>query len=471
MKNWLKIILITFIFLGLLGYAYPIKAESVVISGISVYDIENGKGKIKWTTNVPTKGILYYGDDPQNLNRFFTYNIYDRYHTANINGLDTDKTYYYKILAHDQDQNGSETFLLNFSTRNMPDTISPRFIKREVVQATGDAIALYWKTNEKATATIYYGFDRDELDKRVGVGGLLEEHEFVVRNLEYNAKYFMKIVASDKHGNLKGSDIFIVHTPDRTDVNDYRIYDVEPTNYDPDLVFADTVTIKFKTNFASRSYMVYGEYPGRYHTRVDINKTRRSQNHQITLMNLKSNTTYYYKIVTYDNIYGRTLQGDEMSFLTLPEQTQMVLGTKIISKDIDSDADGLSDSYEMDLGTNPNHYDSDGDGYDDGTEVANGYDPLGPGKLGTFAYGKARIANEVEQARARELKVALEKELGRPLNISIDHWYTVVNSYIYGEYPVHAIAQALKYGGKTVHPSIGWQAWKNTADYQNYINK
>jgi outer membrane biosynthesis protein TonB len=73
-------------------------------------------------------------------------------------------------------------------------------------------------------------------------------------------------------------------------------------------------------------------------------------------------------------------------------------------EDIDTDGDGLTDAQEAQLGTNPNSIDtdgdglfdneevniwltnptiadSDGDGFDDGTEVANGYDPNGPGRL------------------------------------------------------------------------------------------
>ena len=43
---------------------------------------------------------------------------------------------------------------------------------------------------------------------------------------------------------------------------------------------------------------------------------------------------------------------------------------------VDSDGDGLSDSEEALLGTDPNNADSDGDGISDGDEVANGTDPL-----------------------------------------------------------------------------------------------
>jgi Bacterial TSP3 repeat len=48
----------------------------------------------------------------------------------------------------------------------------------------------------------------------------------------------------------------------------------------------------------------------------------------------------------------------------------------------DTDGDGLSDRDEIvTWKTNPLNPDTDGDGYTDGSEVKNGYNPLGPGKL------------------------------------------------------------------------------------------
>ncbi len=52
----------------------------------------------------------------------------------------------------------------------------------------------------------------------------------------------------------------------------------------------------------------------------------------------------------------------------------------IFSNDIDSDEDGLSDNFEIAIGTNPNNPDSDSDGYNDKEEVINNYNPIGAGK-------------------------------------------------------------------------------------------
>ncbi|MFA6490877.1 MAG: L,D-transpeptidase family protein, partial [Candidatus Magasanikbacteria bacterium] len=46
------------------------------------------------------------------------------------------------------------------------------------------------------------------------------------------------------------------------------------------------------------------------------------------------------------------------------------------AEEIDSDNDGLSDSVEISLGTDPNNVDTDGDGFLDGVEVKNGFNPL-----------------------------------------------------------------------------------------------
>lgn len=51
------------------------------------------------------------------------------------------------------------------------------------------------------------------------------------------------------------------------------------------------------------------------------------------------------------------------------------------SRGVDTDGDLLLDEREVELGTDPNNPDTDGDGYKDGEEVANGYNPLGEGRM------------------------------------------------------------------------------------------
>ena len=87
-------------------------------------------------------------------------------------------------------------------------------------------------------------------------------------------------------------------------------------------------------------------------------------------------------------------------------------------------------------------------------------------------YNQWRTTVAEEQSQAAELKTELEKYFGTGLiPISAENWPTVVNAYIYGGYSVQAITQAIRYGGKTTHPSIPFEYWSRKADYRDYINK
>lgn len=68
---------------------------------------------------------------------------------------------------------------------------------------------------------------------------------------------------------------------------------------------------------------------------------------------------------------------------------------KIERKEIlvkDSDGDGLSDEFEVLIGTDLSNPDSDGDGFLDGAEYQLGYDPLNPGAADKIVYSDARKA-------------------------------------------------------------------------------
>jgi hypothetical protein len=53
----------------------------------------------------------------------------------------------------------------------------------------------------------------------------------------------------------------------------------------------------------------------------------------------------------------------------------MGLVTPTLNAPVDSDNDGLTDTQEADLGTDPDNADTDGDGLEDGAEVSLGTDP------------------------------------------------------------------------------------------------
>lgn len=99
---------------------------------------------------------------------------------------------------------------------------------------------------------------------------------------------------------------------------------------------------------------------------------------------------------------------------------------------------------------------------------------------GTFAYGFARVrALPTEQALAKNLAQGLDERLPGVFNrlfhqktvSSKQWWYGYVNAYTYGGYTLDEIKQSVRFGGKTVHPTIPAASWRSSADYQAYINR
>lgn len=133
--------------------------------------------------------------------------------------------------------------------------------------------------------------------------------------------------------------------------------------------------------------------------------------------------------------------------------------------DVDSDGDHLADFEEAYIWkTNLSKADSDNDSYLDNTEIKYGYNPKGSGRYAYYhySYGKPRLGSlSMESNLASSLRTELEKRLGGSLNISADHWQTLVKAYIYGGYSIEEIKATIVNGAGSVHPSIPAKTWRN----------
>lgn len=79
-----------------------------------------------------------------------------------------------------------------------------------------------------------------------------------------------------------------------------------------------------------------------------------------------------------ENARVRAVQSPEKITINRDEELIQTSPVVIVA---DSDGDGLPDAMEKRIGTDPAKSDSDNDGYSDGEELANGYNPLGGGRL------------------------------------------------------------------------------------------
>ena len=337
MKSWRKNMLFTFmIFISILFASRAIADSDIQFRNIEVLNIENGKATIKWVTNNDTTGVVYFGDNVNDLNRKTGYSRYDQRHEIVLTGLEKKKIYYYKIVATDRVQNQKEAFVQSFSTKNMKRTelVKPVFLEQRVVQTTSNATVLFWKTNEETNANIYYWNDSLGADKakRIGVRNYAVSHESFIHKLEAGERYYFRIEAKDRSGNMS-SKYFVINTHDYDDKGlVLKVSNIKPLSFSEGNIFSRRVEIEFRTNLAAKVHISYGTVSGKYRKKSVVSKLS-SLNHQITLRDLEPNTTYYYKIITSSGLYKKKFNSEEMSFTTASLASKLKSGTIVKGSD------------------------------------------------------------------------------------------------------------------------------------------
>jgi len=310
MKKILTIIILSLIFTYL---PTNFVRASVNFSNIEVYEMLNGSAKLKWTTNLNTRAEIYYGLDQNNLNRFMGYSVYDRWHETVLTGLEREKTYYFKIKAIEEAGETTETFIQNFSTDDMEDTIRPDFEEARFLQTTHTAVALRWVTDEITKATIYYGTDPDSLTKKSYYRKYYNLHTQLIYDLNPGEKYYFRIKAIDEDGNYKEKRINTTTYGSGTSSLD--ISDIEPTSSNSDLIGAETATIKWETNLIAKGVIYYGTSSKKLNKRLYVS-SHKLREHEAVLEGLTPDKTYYFEIKAYKSLYNKSKTSSVMSFKT-----------------------------------------------------------------------------------------------------------------------------------------------------------
>jgi len=451
MKIWQKLSIILIV-LSISFSWTGLASAQILINNFTIENPRNNQITLKWDTNQETKSVVYYGQDPANLNYRLNYDSFQTRHEALLLQIEEDKTYYYKIAATSRAGELVETYLQSFSSKDMIDTVAPEILDSDVMQTTGDAAIIHWTTNEKTIAELRYKpAESTAKEKTKKAGSYKTEQQVTITGLKPMTEYYLTIVAKDKAGNQDQIALHFYTYLSYKQKLDLAISNLQPTSYDSNLISDNKATISFSTNMAATTQIKYGTSPKKLSKAIDLNNKQLATNHQITLTDLKPNTTYYYSLSAKSGLYNKKAELKNLSFRTagkpLPIQPQ-VAGTKITNTNVDSDYDGYLDSVEL----------------------ANNYSPYGYGRTVNNTLAYLQKTNTLEYRKSVELKNILNKKLN-PTTIDKRSWAILVNAYTYGGYSTDDIAQAVRWSGKTVHPTIPLRLWQNSADYHNYIAK
>jgi len=449
MKKINKISLIIALLLGLIAPLFV--GADVVISNIKVYNPHNNMITVSWDTNQASKGYVYYGLTADNLDKVMGYGAFDYSHESVLTGLVKNKTYYYKIVAEDSTGHLFGTFVQTFSTKNMSDNRQPSITDYKILQSTGNAVAISWVSDEETKGKIVYNEIDSTRKSTVNYNSYHTSHVSYIYRLKSSTRYVAEINAIDRDGNKQTKYIIFNTSSGTQNGSNLAITNIKPLQLDLTRISDTTAFLSWSSNYIAQSTIYYGTKATSLKQKIVVSSMPKYE-HEVLLTKLLPNTTYYYKIVVEKGIYNKKVEVADHSFMTLPKQSvigpQQVAGEKIYDNTLDSDYDG----------------------YPDQEELGHKYNPYGYGRTMAEVLIRLNNPNSLEAKQSAYLKNWLKNNLGA-YSIAPRNWAILVNAYTYSGYSEQAIKQAIRFSGKTVHPSIPFAQWRNSADYQNYINR
>lgn len=424
-----KLNIIFVIIILLSGLLAPVaRAQDLVISKVSV----KAKGQIlpeaamviSWYTSVVSVGRIDYGLTENYGAYLASSKATDTYHEIELANLKSETVYHYKITANTADGLLAESFDQTFKTPKYTDNIAPELSEVKVTYSGATYFILTWKTNKAIDGDAEYSTDNTfKRYSRASGGGKVFTHEAVAKGLKNNSLYYYRIKSrnSDRKEWIN-VDNSVTTAPDASGDKENLVLNlISPVSiYDP-VVTSNSVTVTWHSSRPSRGNVEYWA-DQRYARRTKINETGfYGLDHSLTLVDLKAGTRYKFKINSTD-VLGKSTKTEEAVFVT-----------KLLNGEVPPVQSGCSSSG---------------------------------------IYGGACRNLNSEKNLAVNLRAFLNNIFSGKVPLSAyTNWFTLVKAYVYGGYPPEAIIQAVKFGGKTVHPTIPWSKWKESEDYQNYINR
>lgn len=257
-KNKIILSVLTLLLLANSFAAYQVQALDLIdFLDIKTETINGKTVKVKWQTNIPTKGKIIYGKTKDS----FPYFIIDTsapttLHESALGNLETETTYYFQVIAQ-TDNEETYSFINSFKTEEYNDLIAPK-INDLKVSYIGDTIAVFtWSTDKEATSRLEYD---TELTYKISTGDNSRKtsHRLVIKNLKPNAYYYFRLSVADKFNNRGGYAYreFRTLPVNNAGKEDLIISHFRPSGQADTNIGSDSVLVSFKTNHFANGRVV-----------------------------------------------------------------------------------------------------------------------------------------------------------------------------------------------------------------------
>ena len=338
----------------------PADTTGPAFVSIATASAQETEATIVWTTDELSYGFVEYGKTssyglatPKSASTTMD-------HTVSITGLTSGTTYHYRIVAEDESGNISysqdrtlETAVEAVAIDNVP----PEITNVSATDITTSTATVSWVTNEMAQGKIEYGKTAEYGISSPLATDYATEHSTTLSNLDPDTQYHYRVVVQDESGNeaVSPDEIFItdavpaeesaVAEPDSsTNSSTSSQASSEPSDEATTTPFTishvetasvgtSTATIIWKTNEPATSQVFYDASENYASSSAVI--TTQNSSHEIKLINLKSGTNYFYKVVS-KNASGQTIEKSGFEFNTLYKQKIVAVPPTISNVKVES---------------------------------------------------------------------------------------------------------------------------------------
>ena len=255
-----------------------------VISNIQVTNITNTSATISWQTNESATGQVEYGIGTSYGITTDYDNDFVTSHSVNLTDLNWGTTYHFRILARDAALNDALSSDQTFNT--LDQLVFETFLISDV---SVDSALVKWSTNVASTAVLSYGLTTS-LGTDIEISDSVESHEYLLSDLEWDTKYYVRIVATSGSWEV-ASEIKDFTT--LADENAVRITDIEVRN-----IKGTSATVTFGTTKPATIVLKYGETTD--YEDGELTSIVYSTDHAYNLQDLTPDTVYHFRIVASD---------------------------------------------------------------------------------------------------------------------------------------------------------------------------
>lgn len=300
-------------------------------SAIDITSVTDSSAIISWMTDEAANSQIDYGTSVSygSVETNANYNID---HSVTLSSLLPSTTYYFKITSVDNsisnnsatDDNSTAGY--TFTTLASLDTTPPVILTVSSGTPEYNTATITWTTDESASSLVDFGTDTNYGSTQGNSADSETSHSATLTSLVSDTTYYYRVKSMDASGNIVTDDnseagytFLTISAPDPGDTTAPTISSVSNSS-----ITSTGATITWTTNESSDSTVGFS-----LNTSFDQEQgsTTATTFHNITLVNLAPETTYYYQVKSRDdggNLGTDNNSGAGYSFTTLAGGDELV---------------------------------------------------------------------------------------------------------------------------------------------------